>query len=233
VIRSLLFVVWAILSTAVYGMACTVLSVISMRAAWRVAWHWSKQLLFIGGVRATVTGTNRLAPNGTYVVVSNHASAFDIPILMATLPLNLAFMAKKELFRIPVFGWGITAMGHIPVDRSSARKARQAIRRAVDSLHKENDISLLLFPEGTRSPDGRLGEFKSASFALALEAGVDVVPVYIHNSHRILRKKTWRICPGTVEVRVGEPIAIHESGGFDKKGLSERAYAAMVALRGR
>lgn len=230
-IRSLFFVGWAILSTAVYGMACTVLSVLSMRVAWRVAWHWSKQLLFVGGVRATIAGTRRLVPNGTYVVVSNHASAFDIPILMATLPLNLAFMAKKELFRIPVFGWGITAMGHIPVDRSSARKAHQAIRRAVDSLHKERNISLLLFPEGTRSPDGRLGEFKSASFALALEAGVDVVPVYIHNSHRILRKKAWRIYPGTVEVRVGEPIAIHESGGFDKKSLSERAYAAMVALR--
>jgi 1-acyl-sn-glycerol-3-phosphate acyltransferase len=139
-------------------------------------------------------------------------------------------MAKKELFRIPVFGWGIRVLGHLPVDRSRARKARESILAAVRKVRGE-DISLLVFPEGTRSVTGELGEFKPASFALAIEAGVEVLPIALSGTHRILGKKSWRIRPGKIGLSIGMPISLDHNRGMSKKDLSEKVYEALSSLK--
>ncbi|MBD3390766.1 MAG: 1-acylglycerol-3-phosphate O-acyltransferase [Chitinivibrionales bacterium] len=229
-IRSIVFAVWTILSTSLYGSVAILIAGVWREGARWIERQWCHHLLAVGGVRVAGAGLDRLRYRGRYVVACNHASAFDIPILIASLPLNLTFMAKKELFRIPIFGWGITALGHIPVDRSRARKAREAISHAAGRVRKE-DIALLLFPEGTRSETGRIADFKSASFALALEAGVDVLPVLIAGSHRILRKRSWIIHPGEVRLCAGEPIPASELAGTDKKTLCTRVQAAIMAMK--
>ena len=128
------------------------------------------------GIRVKITGGEKLDRKERYVFVANHQSYFDIPVLYTGLPFALSFIAKKELFFIPFFGWGIAAIGHIWIDRDNARAARNSITRAIAMLKRKN-ISLVLFPEGTRSITGEVGEFKRGSFALAFEAGVPVVPL--------------------------------------------------------
>jgi len=229
-IRSILFAAWAIASTVVYGIGVLTTALFSRRAARWIGRQWSKHLLAAGGVRVRAHGLEKLKRNGRYIIISNHASAFDIPVLIACLPLNLVFMAKKELFRIPFFGWGISVLGHIPVDRSRPRKARESISTAAARIHCE-DIALLLFPEGTRSVTGELAEFKSASFALALESEVDITPVLLSGTHRILGKKSLKVAPGTVDVFIGDTITAADAAGMGKKELSERVFKKIQSMK--
>lgn len=205
--RSIFCLVWVLFSTVTYGICCIILSAISRKTARSLGRAWNLHLLGFGGVKLEVRGADKLDMNARYVFVANHQSALDIPILIAGLKHQLSFIAKKELFMIPFFGWGIAAMGHIWIDRGNARKAHKSIERAVKRLHNEN-ISLLLFPEGTRSLDGKLGEFKQASFTLALRAGVQVVPVAIRNAASLLPKSTFFIRPGTAYIEICDPINV-------------------------
>ncbi len=140
-------------------------------------------------------------------------------------------MAKKELFRIPVFGWGLKVLGHLSVDRSSARKARLSISKAARKLQVEKGIGIVIFPEGTRSSTGDIAEFKKGSFALALEAGVSILPVYLKNAHTILPKGARFPLPGEIELLVGEPIPIASQEGRSKAELAEEARNAVLALQ--
>ncbi|HLV32890.1 MAG TPA: lysophospholipid acyltransferase family protein [Chitinispirillaceae bacterium] len=205
--RISLFILWGLFSTVFYGIGCIVLSLFSRKIARSLGRLWNKHLLMAGGVKVVVKGVEKLDKNKRYVFIANHSSNLDIPVLFSGLEYQISFIAKKELFMIPFFGWGIAAMGHICIDRKNARKARESFTRAIKHLKKEH-ISLILFPEGTRSVDGTVGEFKRASFTLALEAGVQVVPVAIRNTGRILPKKSFRIRPGTAYLEIFDPIDI-------------------------
>jgi 1-acyl-sn-glycerol-3-phosphate acyltransferase len=229
VLHSTVFFVWAIASTAVYGIAVILVGGFSRSTARWIGKKWCDHLLAAGKVRVRTHGIERIKPNGRYIVACNHASAFDIVMLISLLPLDVIFMAKKELFRIPIFGWGIRVLGHMPVDRSKARKARESITKAVEKIRRE-DVSLLIFPEGTRSVTGEVGEFKAASFTLALEAGVAVLPVLLTGTHEILRKKSLRIRPGEVGMYVGEPIAPGAEGEVTKKELCDKVREVIVGM---
>jgi 1-acyl-sn-glycerol-3-phosphate acyltransferase len=164
-----------------------------------------------------VKGLDKLKRDARYVFFANHQSALDIPILFSGLSRQLCFIAKKELFLIPFFGWGMAAVGHVRIDRSNARKARDSLSRGVEHLKRHN-LSLMLFPEGTRSVDGTLGKFKQGSFALALNAGVAVVPVVIKKANERLPKKSLLVKPGEVCLEIGDPI---EPKGMEKSKLAE------------
>jgi 1-acyl-sn-glycerol-3-phosphate acyltransferase len=228
--RSLVCALWVVVSIILYGVACILLSLVSKPLARNVGRSWCRHLLAIAGVKVEARGLDKLDPHSKYVIVSNHSSAFDIWVLMATLPFHLTFIAKKELFYIPIFGWGMWALGHVPVDRGSAKRARTSITVAVERLRKEK-ISLTLFPEGTRSPDGSVREFKPAAFTLAVEAQVPVVPVLCYGTHRILPKKDWRIQPGKVILAVADPIFYNTNAPLDKKALSQATRSAILALK--
>jgi len=148
--------------------------------------------------------------------MANHQSLFDIPVLLATLPGQTRFMAKQGLFRIPIFGWALSAGGFIPVDRQDRSRAKEAFASAVARL--QAGASVLVFPEETRSLDGRLLAFQRGGFLLALKSGLPIVPVGIAGTLAVQGKRSFLIHPGEVSVRYGAPIAMT---GFDLRQKRE------------
>jgi 1-acyl-sn-glycerol-3-phosphate acyltransferase len=167
---------------------------------------WSRGLLWASGVRLQVEAAGDVAPGGRYIFMANHQSLFDIPVLLATLPGQTRFLAKQSLFRIPLFGWAIRAGGFIPVDREDRSRAREVFQAAAARLRA--GTSVLVFPEETRSLDGRLLPFQRGGFLLALKSGLPIVPVGIQGTLRVQPKGRLRIHPGVVRVRYGAPIAV-------------------------
>ena len=217
---TVLMALWLAASSIAYGTAALCCAVLSNRPARALARLWCAQLLFLAGVKVKTIGLEKVDRKERYVFVANHQSYFDIPALYAGLRFDLSFIAKKELFFIPFFGWGIAVVGHIWIDRENARNARKSITRAVSKL-KDRHISLVLFPEGTRSVTGEVGEFKRGSFSLALEAGVPVVPVSICGTRDVLPKKSLRLRPGTVRLVIGDPVLPAQFAALDKTKLTE------------
>ena len=166
---------------------------------------WSKLILATTGVRVHVSGLNRLEPGHTYVFVSNHQSIYDIPIIFASLPFQVRIIAKASLGRFPFLGWHLRRTGHLLVDRRDPD--RRAILASWMSL-VANGLSLIVFPEGTRSVDGRVGRFRAGSFLLALEAGLSIVPISVSGSRHVMRKGWLMTCPGEVSLMVHEPLQL-------------------------
>jgi 1-acyl-sn-glycerol-3-phosphate acyltransferase len=167
---------------------------------------WSRQNLRIAGTKLHVTGlSNASTSDGAKVFAANHQSMLDILVLAAILPVKFRWIAKKELFRIPFLGWHMKRAGYIAIDRSERSSAARTIMDSVQTLRQ--GMSLVIFPEETRSPDGRLQEFKRGGFALAVKAGVSVVPVAIQGTGRAIRKGDLRLHRTEVRVDIAAPIA--------------------------
>jgi 1-acyl-sn-glycerol-3-phosphate acyltransferase len=220
--RTVFFLIPAIgLYTIVLG-AISILSSLFDRSGdfgHRCARAWSSLILKTTGVRVAVTGRERLDPGQSYVLASNHQSIYDIPILFATLPLQLRIVAKASLGSFPFLGWHLQRTGHLLVNRSNpGADIVQKMRRLVRESH-----SLIVFPEGTRSVDGRVGRFKKGSFMVATGAGLPVVPVSVAGSRHIMRKGRLMVCPGSVRVTVHDPIS---STGVTREHV--RDFAARV-----
>jgi 1-acyl-sn-glycerol-3-phosphate acyltransferase len=162
-------------------------------------------ILTISGIKVKVTGRENLNKNAAYVFASNHLSLFDIPVLQRWVPNNFGFIFKKELAKIPVFGWQLYLGPHIIIDRKNPEKAMRSIGRAKKRLTKKG-ISILLFPEGTRSKTGEIQSFKRGAFHLAAQVGFAVVPVTIEGTRPLMSKKPFRINPGTVSLHFDKPI---------------------------
>lgn len=180
---------------------------------------WSRLILATTGVRVTVTGAERLEPGRTYVFVANHQSIYDIPILFWSLPYQLRIIAKDSLGRFPFLGWHLRRTGHMLVDRR--RPARAAIFSWASRLTSRG-LSLIVFPEGTRSRDGRVGRFKGGGFLLALEAGLAVVPLSVVGSRHVMLKGRLATYPGHVHLVVHEPIDTSALAGTNPKEFGER-----------
>ena len=133
-LRMFLFLSWTVFSSVTYGVVCIILSAFSRKIARDLSRIWAIHLLKVGGVKVKVSGSHKLDKNFRYVFIANHQSALDIPVLFAGLTHQLSFIAKKELFFIPFFGWGMAAVGHVLIDRSNARKAHESITKAVKSV---------------------------------------------------------------------------------------------------
>lgn len=206
-VRGTIVIVWTVASTIIYGMICIFVSLMSRKLARVIARLWNQHLMCVAGIKVVVTGKEKLDPKKRYVFISNHQSGLDIPILYIGISEKISFIAKKELFMIPVFGWGLYFVGHIWIDRGNARKAHRSIENAVKRLKNDN-VSLILFPEGTRSKDGKVAPFKQGSFALAQKAGVSVVPVAITGALGLLPKHSIFVNPGEVHLNIGDPVEI-------------------------
>lgn len=167
--------------------------------------NWSRRLLRASGVRVRALGLEHLRPDRSQVLVGNHASHYDVLAVSSQLERPFHFVAKQELEGVPIFGRAWKAAGHISIDRSDRDRAIASLDRAADRLRTESD-AVVIFPEGTRSPDGRLQPFKKGAFMLALKAGVELVPFAVSGSRAILPKGSWRVRPGTITVRFGEPV---------------------------
>jgi 1-acyl-sn-glycerol-3-phosphate acyltransferase len=189
---------------------------------------WSGWILGSLGIPLAVVGRERMDPEQTYVLMSNHQSVFDIFALFRGVDHPLRMVAKRGLFWIPVLGWSMWMCGFIPIDRSKRDSAIRSLDRAARRIR--SGVSVLVFPEGTRSRDGTLHPFKKGGFMLALKAGVPVVPVVVLGTGAIMEKGSLRVGRADVEVRIGPPIAVEGRGPESRDRLMAEVRRAMIDL---
>lgn len=187
---------------------------------------WARAALYICGIQVKVKGIDKLDLTRHYVYVSNHASMFDIPVLIAGIPDQIRIVYKKELEVIPIFGWGLKWGSYIGIDRRGKTEAVKSLERAAKKIRE--GASVLLYAEGTRTLDGKLQPFKRGAFNLAVKAGVPVVPLTINGTFNILRKHSISVQPGTAELILESPIEINGKGGKDAElKLAEHVHTAI------
>ena len=230
--RTVFFLIPAItIYTIVLGAASIVSSLFDRRGyfAHGCARAWSRLILRTTGVRVTVEGLDRVTPGMTYVFVSNHQSIYDTPVIFASLPYQLRIIAKESLARFPVLGWHLKRGGHLFVDR--ARPDRAGILARWRALVSEG-LSLIIYAEGTRSPDGHVQRFKAGSFMLAIEAQLPIVPVAVIGTRQVMPKGRLRTEPADVTLVIHDPIqppAIEAPTAQDAKALADHVHDIVAA----
>jgi len=189
---------------------------------------WGKIIVGGSGVRVSIKGLDKLEKNRPYIFAANHQSQFDIFALQGYLEYDFRWMAKKELFSIPVFGPAMRMAGYIPVDRAHGRKALKSLEEAAKRI--ADGTAVIVFPEGTRSKDGRLQPFKSGAMILAIKAGVPLVPMAIAGSHAVLPKGALLAKPGKIVIRIGDPIDTKAYSLKQKTELAERLHETVARM---
>jgi 1-acyl-sn-glycerol-3-phosphate acyltransferase len=193
---------------------------------------WARDILRAARTPVVAEGLENIPRDRPVIYASNHSSMFDIWALFATLPGSLRFVAKQELFKIPLLSRAMRAVGHIPIDRAAHKKAFAAYDEAARMIQRGTS-SIVVFPEGTRSRTGELLPFKNAPFGLAIAAQVPVVPVYVHHTFEILPKGAWRLRPRPIQLLVAPPISTTGLRPEDRERLRDEVRAAMVALQSK
>ncbi|NTV14877.1 MAG: 1-acyl-sn-glycerol-3-phosphate acyltransferase [Desulfobulbaceae bacterium] len=180
------------------------------------------------GVKVKVEGLEHLERGKPYIFVANHQSQFDIFVLDGFLEMDFRWLAKKELFRLPFFGWAMLLAGSIPVDRSHGRRAVKSLDEAAKRIAA--GASVIIFPEGTRSQDGKLQPFKAGGMQLAIKAGVELVPMAITGTHQVLPKGKILSRPGQVVIRLGTPVDSRVFSAKEKQALAELLHDQVAFL---
>jgi 1-acyl-sn-glycerol-3-phosphate acyltransferase len=218
--RTVFFLIPAIGTyTAVLGTVSVIAGVAGRgRLAHGCARLWSWLILATTGVNVRVSGLDRIDPSRTYLFISNHQSIYDIPVVFWHLPYDLRIIAKESLGSFPFIGWHLRRTGHVLVRRN---KPGAMVFDQVRQMMREGR-SLIVFPEGTRSADGRVARFRSGIFRLAIESGLDIVPVAIRGSRHVMRKNRLATAPGDVSLEVFAPIPSDGLKPADAKGLASR-----------
>jgi 1-acyl-sn-glycerol-3-phosphate acyltransferase len=181
-----------------------------------IAQTWAKGILCFSGIRVAVAGAEHIIPNRPQIFMANHQSFFDIFIVLAFIPAQFRFIAKKELFKVPIFGGALRKHGSIEINRQHHESAVKSIDEAAQKI--KQGTSVMTFPEGTRSIDGEIKAFKKGVFHLALAAGVPIVPVSIIGSREILQKYSLKINPGNIVMVIGQPV---ETGGYSEESRDD------------
>jgi 1-acyl-sn-glycerol-3-phosphate acyltransferase len=227
-VRALVFVFVLAAVTLGVGAAAIVGGYADRRRRWvrHLASLWSRVVLGTAGVTVEVQGREHLPPGVAPVFVANHQSNLDIPVLSVVLPREVLWLAKRELFSIPVFGQAIRAVGYLPVDRGDAEAARASLGAAAAEVRK--GFPVILFPEGTRSRDGRLLPFKLGFQHLAEESGAPVVPVVLRGTAALWPKGSLAARPGRVRVRFLPPVWYPAAADGDER--RRRAAALRDAM---
>jgi 1-acyl-sn-glycerol-3-phosphate acyltransferase len=193
-----------------------------------IARFWSEVLLKIAGVKMTVEGAEKIDPNGSYVFVSNHVSFMDTPVVLAHIPVQFRFLAKKGLFSIPFLGYHLKRAGHLPVPKENPREAVRTMGEA-GRIIRERGISVLVFPEGGRSLEG-LKAFKEGAAYIAIKAGVPVVPIALRGTLEVLPMGSLNVRPGHVTLRVGDPIPTENLTLLDRGKLTRELHDRVAEL---
>jgi 1-acyl-sn-glycerol-3-phosphate acyltransferase len=224
-------VFYLIPAVTVYTITCGVVSLVSTlmdrrgHFAHQCARLWARLILRTTGVEVERRGAPPARPTTSCVFVANHASIYDIPILFAALPHQLRIIAKAALGYVPFIGWHLRLAGHVLVDRdnpgASIFKRMQRMTR--------HGAALIVFPEGSRSPDGRVGRFKGGIFLLAIESGLPIVPVSVLNSRAVMPKGRLMVCPARTQVIVHAPLPTSGLTREDARRLAEQARDIVVS----
>jgi len=188
--------------------------------AHKVGRIWAKCILALSNIRVTVKGLSNLKPRRSYIYMANHMSNFDIPVLQAFLPVQFRWLAKAELYKIPVFGYAMKRAGYISIDRSDRKSAIESLNKAVNIIR--DGISVVIFPEGTRSRTHNIQPFKKGGFFLAVDSGVPIIPIIIHGTERIMPKKQMLIKPGNVTLEIAKPMISSDYTRETKNDLMDK-----------
>jgi 1-acyl-sn-glycerol-3-phosphate acyltransferase len=188
----------------------------------RLAGLWGKIAIWANRVKVRVEGIKHVPGQGPFVFMSNHQGSYDIFALLGYLPFQFKWLAKKEIFSIPILGWAMKATGYIFIDREGTRETVKAMNEAAERIHE--GMSVLIFPEGSRSPDGSIQPFKKGGFTLAIKSKVPIVPIAITGSGEIVPKGKMRVYPGTISIRIGRPVETKESTLKDREALMGQVH---------
>ncbi|MDY6790381.1 MAG: lysophospholipid acyltransferase family protein [Thermodesulfobacteriota bacterium] len=226
-IRTLIIFIWIVFATFFLGIVAIISSFFSQKGNFPhiIARFWGKSILWVSRIKVTVKGVHNIDPAKSYIFMPNHQSNFDIPVLLGCLPAQFRWLAKAELFRIPLFGRAMRGCGYISIDRSNRKSAFRSLEKAADTIR--NGVSVLIFPEGTRSLDGKIRSFKKGGFVLTVDSGVSIIPVIIHGTWSIMPKNTLRIMPGNVILEVLQPIETSEYTRKTKDDLMDKVKDIM------
>ena len=197
----------------------------------KAARRWGQNILWAAKVRVELEGIENLQTDQPQIIVSNHQSWFDVFALAAHLPVRYRFVAKRELGEVPIFGSAWKGCGHVSVDRGNREAAIESLDQAWREIHEEK-LTMVLFPEGTRSPDGRLQRFKKGAFVLAVQGQVPLVPVAVVGSRDVMPKGSLLVRSGSITLRIGTPIPTEGSTIRDRNRLLSASWNAIVALKG-
>lgn len=217
------------LATAVYAVVFILRRLFgaSPHSSYTLVRQWAQRVLHFAGIQLQVRGAETLSNSNRYVFLANHASLFDIPVMIAASPLPLRILYKRQLRWVPFLGWALQLTNFIPVDRERLQRAGKVVTRTVAELEKD-PAALLVFPEGTRTRDGQLGHFRRGAFAIAFASGRLLVPVAIKGTHALLPPTTLRFAGGAVEVEFLAPVA---PPAYELSRSEERAWIERFRAR--
>lgn len=216
-----------IVYTVFWGTLGSILGLLD-RSGNAVMWvgrNWIAWVLAGCGIRVVPEGVDELDPSQPAVFMSNHQSVIDIAALVQTIPFDFRFVAKRELTRIPFFGWSLALGGHVIIDRGDRPKAMRSLEKAAAKIAAGTHV--IMYPEGTRSPTGELQAFKKGGFHLAIAAQVPIIPVTVSGSQRITPKHSLRIESGSVKIRYGKPIPTKGLTSEDRHALADEVRQAI------
>jgi 1-acyl-sn-glycerol-3-phosphate acyltransferase len=218
---------WAALATLVLSGPMTVAALLSSTGnlAFTISTIWARIMLAVTNVHPTIRNRGKIKAGQSYIIISNHQSDYDILALVTTLGIQFRWIIKKELRKVPLFGYALYVARNIFIDRGNSEQAIRSIHEGFDRLPP--GVSVMFFAEGTRSPDGGIHAFKKGGFIMAVEEGLPILPVTVNGGRRVLPKKSLVFRPGPVEVVVSDPI---ETGGYTHETLPELMEKTRAAI---
>ncbi|MFZ1983799.1 MAG: lysophospholipid acyltransferase family protein [Desulfatitalea sp.] len=227
IVHSLIIYIWIVIATFVFGLTAILFSFFSKtgNSVHLVARVWGRSILWASGLRVRVIGLENIDPTRSAIYMSNHQSNFDIPVFFSALPIQFRWLAKAELFKIPIFGQGMRGAGYISIDRSDTKSAIRSLAQAARNIRA--GTSVLIFPEGTRSDDGALLPFKAGGFVMAVDAGVPIVPMAVHGTFAVMPKGGYMIRRQAVWLVVRPPIDTTAYSRKTKKELMDCVHASI------
>jgi 1-acyl-sn-glycerol-3-phosphate acyltransferase len=229
--RAVLTPIVVVLAFLLFFPAVLTASLINASGNWihRLGRLWTRIIIRTSGVKIEVQGHGHIPVGKPVVFACNHASQFDILVLLKALPVQFRFVVKKELFKIPLFGFALHHAGYIPIDRSGGKTALRSLQEAAKRVKKGTPI--VIFPEGTRSPDGRLMHFKMGGILIAIKAGCPIVPVAIKGSHNVLPKGSIRVRPSRIRMTFGLPVqTVGPEGPIPKDIVTKEVWDSISAM---
>tara|TARA_Y100000817_G_scaffold151294_1_gene118281 strand:+ start:10000 stop:10716 length:717 start_codon:yes stop_codon:yes gene_type:complete len=231
-IKSIFFIINVVLWTFLLGTLAIVLGFIDKKGK-LISFGircWSKILIFFSGVKIKIIGLENLKKNKNYIFASNHESNFDIPLIFSSINLHLVSIAKKELKKIPIFGWAMKSGQHIFIDRFNQIEALKSLKLAKNSIIK-NPRSIIIFPEGTRSFDGKIKQFKKGGLSIAFDLEMDVVPIAVCGTRNVLKRGSIFIKPCPIQLRIGKPVNINQWKNKKKIDFANYVQKKVVEMK--
>ena len=228
IIQAVILAFWVVLSSLIAGL----LALLPFTKKWAQAYPskvWGPGVLLILGVKVQILGKENMEKFPSKIYIGNHQSLLDIPVLFRSMPVNLFFVAKKELRKVPFMGWAMEKVGMIFIDRSDREKAMQSMHEAGEAIRSGRDV--VSFPEGTRSKTGEIGPFKRGSFIIAKQGNIPIVPVAMYGALNILKPGSKVLRPGKVIVHVGKTIHPEQFKNMSTEELAEYVRNEVLKLK--